>query len=137
MRRLILDTNTLISGALISSGAPALAIRKAAEEGVLLASEATMAELISVLARPKFDRYILRETREAFLVEYTTIVEDVPILHTVQQCRDPKDDKFLELALNGRADYLITGDQDLLVLDAFHGTKIITAQAFNNLPSNY
>jgi uncharacterized protein len=48
----------------------------------------------------------------------------------VQECRDPKDDKILELALNGQARYIISGDKDLLVLNPFRDVKIVTAEEF-------
>jgi putative PIN family toxin of toxin-antitoxin system len=49
----------------------------------------------------------------------------VPITHTIRECRDPKDDKFLELAVNGRANVLVTGDKDLLALHPFRGIPIL------------
>ncbi len=54
----------------------------------------------------------------------------VEIVEQVQECRDRKDDKVLELALNGSADYIITGDKDLLVLHPFRGVLVITADDF-------
>jgi predicted nucleic acid-binding protein len=54
----------------------------------------------------------------------------VTIVERVAACRDPTDDEFLELAVNGRADLVVTGDLDLLVLNPFRGTPIITAIAF-------
>jgi predicted nucleic acid-binding protein len=50
----------------------------------------------------------------------------------IAACRDPKDDKFLELAVNGRAEVIVSGDADLLVLDRFHGIPIITPAAFSH-----
>jgi putative PIN family toxin of toxin-antitoxin system len=54
----------------------------------------------------------------------------VPIIQVVRECRDPKDDKFLELALNGRADLIITGDADLLVLNPWRGIEIVTPREY-------
>ncbi len=51
----------------------------------------------------------------------------------ITECRDPKDNKYLELAVSGRADYLITGDQDLLILNPWRNLKIITAPEFFSL----
>ena len=56
--------------------------------------------------------------------------ELVTIIETVTGCRDPDDDKFLELAVNGRADVIVSGDDDLLALDTFRGIPIITPAAF-------
>lgn len=60
-------------------------------------------------------------------VERAILVE---IIEKVQECRDPKDDKILELALNGGAEYIVTGDKDLLVLNPFRDVKIVTAEEF-------
>jgi putative PIN family toxin of toxin-antitoxin system len=54
------------------------------------------------------------------------IAEMVPIVYTVHACRDPRDDKFLDLAVNGEADLIVTGDDDLLVLQSFRGIPVIT-----------
>ncbi|MBV8911874.1 MAG: putative toxin-antitoxin system toxin component, PIN family, partial [Acetobacteraceae bacterium] len=56
--------------------------------------------------------------------------ERIAITERIVACRDPTDDKFLELAVNGRADLVVTGDLDLLVLNPFQGIPIITAAAF-------
>ena len=69
--------------------------------------------------RSKFDKYVTREIRTLFTTKILT--ESLTILPTVKHslCRDPKDDKFLDLAHASAATYLITGDQDLLVLKKF------------------
>jgi uncharacterized protein len=54
----------------------------------------------------------------------------IDVIEKVQECRDPKDDKILELALNGQAQYIISGDKDLLVLNPFRGVKIFIAEEF-------
>jgi hypothetical protein len=54
----------------------------------------------------------------------------VEIEESINICRDPKDDKFLELAFSGKADFIVTGDQDLLVLNPFRNIEIITANVF-------
>jgi len=59
--------------------------------------------------------------------------EAVPILYPIRVCRDPKDDKFLEVAVHGRADALVTGDQDLLDLNPFRGIAILTAAEYLDL----
>ncbi len=87
-------------------------------------------ELSDVLGRKKFDRFVSSEERDEFLesfVERTILVE---IIDKVQECRDPKDDKILELALSGKAEYIVSGDQDLLVLHPFRGIKIVNAEEF-------
>jgi putative PIN family toxin of toxin-antitoxin system len=82
------------------------------------------------LGRSKFDAYIAVAERQSFIRLLGHIAELVPIIHTVKVCRDPHDDKFLELAVNGGADAIVTGDDDLLVLHPFRGIAIQT-------PANY
>jgi uncharacterized protein len=124
--RLVFDTNTLISRLLIPSSVPAQAVTKGLHTGRLIVSDETLSELAEVLSRPKFDRYISVKDRQAFFRVFGRVVEKVPIIRTVRACRDPRDDKFLELAVNGRASHIITGDQDLLVLHPFQSIQITT-----------
>jgi uncharacterized protein len=128
--RLVLDTNTLISRMLMPRGTAGRAVDKALAAGVLLASEASLTELADVLSRPKFDRYVSREERRQFLSLLGGVVRVIHIQHRIQACRDPKDDMLLHVALNGEAQFLITGDQDLLVLGTSfrqsHGLHILT-----------
>ena len=124
--RIIADTNCLVSRLLLPSSVPGDAVRKAVDSGLLLVSEATMNELADVLARPKFDRYIGLEDRQRFLRMLLRVAEFVPIVCSVRECRDPKDDKFLEVALNGKANLIVTGDADLLALHPWRGIAILS-----------
>ena len=124
--RIVVDTNALISRLLLADSVAARAVRKAVDEGQLLASEATMMELADVLSRPKFDPYVSIEDRREFVRLLGGIVELVPIIAEVQACRDPRDDKFLDVAVNGDADLIVTGDRDLLTVDPFRGIPIRT-----------
>ena len=92
-----------------------------------------MKELAEVLLRPKFTRCIARDQIAVLLARLGAITENVPIIHYVTACRDPEDDKFLDIAVNGNAGYLITGDADLLALHPFRGTAILTPRAFMEL----
>lgn len=83
-----------------------------------------------VLGRQKFDRYLTREEREEFLEALVERAVLIDLVIEVRACRDPKDDQILELALNGEAEYIISGDRDLLVLNPFQGVKIVTAEDF-------
>ena len=85
-----------------------------------------MLELVDVLARPKFDRYISVEERQGFLLQIGNVAELVSIWRPIRACRDPRDDKFLELAVNGTADTILTGDADLLALHPFYKIDILT-----------
>ena len=123
--RIVLDTNVLVSRLLIPNSIPGQAVRKAVEEGDILMSESTLFELADVLGREKFDAYVSIQDREEFLRMLGRIAEMVTILHAVHDCRDVKDNQILEVAVNGRAQVIVTGDEDLLVLNPFRGITIM------------
>jgi uncharacterized protein len=93
-------------------------------------SSATVAELNDVLRRPRFDPYVHEDERLQFLATLVRDAELVEVTEVVTDCRDPKDNKFLELALNGNATHIVSGDEDLLVLHPFRGIPILTPQGF-------
>ena len=129
-RRYVFDNNTIVSAVLFEQSVPGQALYAALDKGELLLSHATFAELGEVLGRKKFDRYVKREEREQFLVMLLAEAVVVEVSEAVHECRDPKDDKFLELVIGGEASCLVTGDQDLLVLHPFRGIPILTAAQF-------
>ncbi|MFM7578989.1 MAG: putative toxin-antitoxin system toxin component, PIN family, partial [Microcystaceae cyanobacterium] len=98
--------------------------------GKLLFSEATFQELQTVLNRSKFDKYVSLTIRSEFMFRLKLESELIEIIEQVNLCRDLKDNQFLEVAMNGNADYLITGDQDLLVLRPFQEIQIMTVHEF-------
>jgi putative PIN family toxin of toxin-antitoxin system len=124
--RVIFDTNVLISAVLFEHSTPGQAVLRALDECTVLISQDLIVELQRVLIRSKFDRYLDPGDRELFLELLILHGELIAVSTLVQQCRDPKDDHLLALALDGDADYLITGDQDLLVLKRFGRTEIIS-----------
>jgi putative PIN family toxin of toxin-antitoxin system len=128
--RLVLDTNVLISATLAPNSIPAQALNWGEDNGVILYSDATLAELLSVLGRSKFTKYIDADNIEGLSRRIKTTWVSVPILKQVKLCRDAKDDKFLELALNGDATHLITGDTDLLILHPIQNIPIINPRTF-------
>ncbi|MGH9449608.1 MAG: putative toxin-antitoxin system toxin component, PIN family [Terriglobia bacterium] len=132
-KRIVVDNNVLVSRLLLPDSVPALAARKVVERGQLLISGPVLAELAAVLSREKFDPYISIEDRQQFFRLLGRIAEMVPIVYTIRACRDPKDDPFLELAVNGEADIIVTGDKDLLTLNPFHGIPIITPARYLKL----
>jgi len=132
--RVVIDTNVLISGLLSTTSTPAKAVDRAVTSGQLVATSATLRELMTKLLSPKFDRYVSRERRDALLIRLAPLIEIIEVVQHVQACRDPRDDKFLEAAVNGRADVLMSGDKDLLVLHPFRGIDIITPTAYVNRP---
>jgi putative PIN family toxin of toxin-antitoxin system len=128
--RVVVDTNALIGGLLLPDSVPARAVHAVVTGAILLSSEATIAELAEVLAREKFDPYVGVPDRQQFLRLLSRVTEIVPVTHTVRACRDPRDDKFLELAVNGEATLIVTGDNDLLPLNPFRDIPIITPASY-------
>jgi len=128
--RIVVDTNVFVSGLLRRSSVSGQAAAKARHNAVLLVSEATMTELADVLAGAKFDRYVSVEQRVGFIRLIWNIAEFVPIIQRLRECRDPKDDKFLEVALNGRADLILSGDADLLTLNPWRETAILSPSQY-------
>ena len=133
--RVVYDTNVVVSALLFGQSIPAQALFAVHGRGTVLLSEPTLIELSEVLSRPKFDRYLTQEERERFLAALLHEATLIEISDEVRVCRDPKDDKFLDLALNGTATHLVTGDEDLLVLDPFRGIPIVTPARFLELLS--
>lgn len=89
-------------------------------------SDATLNELATVLARPKFDPYVSVEDRQEFIRKLGRVAERIPIVYAVHVCRDPKDNAVLETGINGRADLIVTGDSNLLALGLYQGIAILT-----------
>ncbi|HEY9694974.1 MAG TPA: putative toxin-antitoxin system toxin component, PIN family [Oculatellaceae cyanobacterium] len=128
--RFVIDTNVLVSALLFSQSKPRQALDKAQDLGVLLLSSSVFLELEAVLSRPKFNRYIHIARREEFLRSLAQTAQFIEPNELINDCRDEKDNKFLELAVSGNAEYIITRDDDLLVLNPFRGINILTVQQF-------
>jgi putative PIN family toxin of toxin-antitoxin system len=127
--RVVIDTGVFISAAIKAQTVPNIAVYRAAQRGVLLKSSSTEAELIEVIDRPYLARLIAPAAR-ARVLELMALAELVPIAERIAACRDSKDDKFLELAVNGQADVIVSGDADLLVLNPFRGILIVPPATF-------
>jgi len=124
--RYVFDTNVIISALLFNTSVPGQAFTRSLDGGTILISQSLVEELNDVLGRDKFNRYVTWEERERFLESLIRESELVEITETVEACRDPKDDRILELAVNGGASFVVTGDDDLLVLHPFRGIRIVT-----------
>jgi len=121
--RVVLDTNVIVSAALKANSWPAIVLRWVAENGVLLKSKETEREVLEVLGRPRF----ISKVSRAFVIDLQQLfaaAEDIEIVERVMECRDLKDDKFLELGINGHASVIVTGDVDLLSFIEFRGGQI-------------
>lgn len=128
----IIDTNTLISAFLFRYSNPRKAFDKATQTGMILASLETYNEFNEVLLRPKFDKYISPENKLLVLKEFKELIVFSEISESINVCRDPKDNKFLELAIATNASCIITGDDDLLILNPFRNIPILNAFNFLN-----
>jgi putative PIN family toxin of toxin-antitoxin system len=130
--RFVLDTNTIISALLLRTSIPRQAFDRAFATGLVIVSDATVAELADVLQRSRFDKYVREEARLHFLATFIRDTTLVTVTQTITDCRDPKDNKFLEVAVSGHAAVIITSDRDLLDLQPYRGIAIMTPRDFLN-----
>lgn len=135
-RRFILDANVIISALLFKKSLPRQALDKARKQGIVLMSQSIWSEISEVVARPKFDKYLSSQERQLFLLVFEQAVRFVDIKETINACRDPKDNKYLELAVKVKAECIVTGDKDLLILHPFREIPIITVAQFLSNRSN-
>lgn len=129
-RRFVFDTNVIISAFLFSQSKPRQALDIAQDIGIILLSSYVFLELQEVLHRRKFDKYLTLERRKELLENLAQTAHLIDVQEQIDECRDPKDNKYLELAVSGKAECIITGDDDLLVLNPFRGIEIIGVQDF-------
>jgi uncharacterized protein len=127
--RVVIDTGVFVSAAIKTGTTPGIAVLRAVQHGALLKSQATESELKDVIDRPYLTRLISASARQ-HIMDLMAQAETVPITERVVACRDAKDDKFLELAVNGKADVILTGDADLLVLHPFRDILIVPPATF-------
>jgi putative PIN family toxin of toxin-antitoxin system len=128
--RCVFDTNVLVSALLSPESTSRKAFDLARESGVVVLSPSVIAELRDVLKRRKVRRYVDEDHAQlwlAVLIRQSALIDDPS---EVVECRDPKDEKFLALAIGGHATHIVSGDADLLVLDPFRGIRIVTPRQF-------
>jgi len=128
--RFVFDTSAIISAALLKRSVSRKAFDKALDEGELLVSAETIDELNQVLGRVDFAKYVTEDERLEFLAVLLREATFAEVTVYVGECRDPSDNKFLELAVSGAAVCIVSGDQDLLVLHPFRGISIVTPRGF-------
>jgi putative PIN family toxin of toxin-antitoxin system len=128
--KFVFDTNSLISAALLKNSINAQALNHALNIGRIVISETVLQEFEDVIFRRKFDKYLSDTER----LEAINRIENNSIIYfpktKINACRDPKDNKFLDLALAAGANCIVSGDQDLLVLNPFETIVIVTAADF-------
>ena len=132
--RVVIDTNILVSYAIRPSRDFARLFQYVRDNGTSLVCEETLAELVEVLCRDKFDRYFPRkgDIRE-YIEAYEGVSESVELNEHIIACRDPKDDKFLSLAVSGRADCIVASDKHLKEMIEFRGIPILSPAQFLNI----
>ena len=128
--RVVVDTNAWISRLLLANSVSARAVDEALVRFEVVVSEASVEELADVLSRAKFDRYVSLQHREEFLRRLLQVTTMVPVLSEIDCCRDPKDNRFLALALDSESGCIVSGDADLLALNPWRGIKIVSPAAF-------
>lgn len=129
--RIVVDTNIWISF-LIGKSLVSLSSAISNNQVVILFSNELLQELVTVLERPKFQKYFSESSIEKLLSLLAEKIEMIEITSEFYECRDIKDNFLLDLSVSGNADYLITGDADLLVLNPFNDIQIISYSSFQN-----
>ena len=131
-RPIVIDTGVLVSAAIRPQSVPALALERALLHYKVCMSQATFAELHHVVRRSKFDRYASPETRQAFVEGLLRHLRMLEVTLLVSECSDPKDDKFLALALalTVNAEMIVASDPRLTQMHPWRGIPILPPVAF-------
>jgi putative PIN family toxin of toxin-antitoxin system len=129
---MVVDTSVLVSAAILPKSVSGKAFELSLRNFELLASASTERELTEVLYRPKFDRYFQAENRLEFLAIYAKATTKVVVTTVVTDCIDPKDNQFLELAVDGRASCILSSDAHLTDMHPYRGISILTPSAFSS-----
>ncbi len=128
----VFDTNVLLSALLNENSNPAKAYNLARKKGAILVSKEISDEYLDVFSRGKFEKYAPLPFKLAFIEKVINSSIPVIINTTIKECIDPKDDKYLTLAVNGNAVCIITGDNHLLERHPFRGIPILKPIDFLN-----
>ncbi|MBD2559443.1 MULTISPECIES: putative toxin-antitoxin system toxin component, PIN family [Nostoc] len=132
---IVIDTNVLLNAALSPNGTACKALDKVYKEFKISQIDETYQELNTRIYKPKFDKYISDEDRQDFLDIVKKYSQFIEIKSQINTCRNPDNNKFLELAKDANAEFLIIGYQDLLSLKtlAEYQNQIITPRDFIDL----
>ena len=122
----VIDTSTLVSAVLKPNSVPAQALDLVRIQGEIAVSKETLSELELVLERSYLDRYSSQDDRRQFFELYKAVAVLFEVTNHVHDCRDPKDDKFLSLALAASATLIVSSDADLQVLHPYRGIAVLT-----------
>ena len=131
-RNFVFDTNVIISAFLNQNSKEFEAFKYAKENGEIAISNEVFEEYRDVLFRKKFDKYLPGNKKANILNILYQECKFITPPQSITACRDPKDNKFLELAVAANATCIITGDADLLVLHPFRNISILNSFSFLN-----
>ena len=130
LRTVVVDTNVLISAALLPQSSVARALELAVQNFVIAQNRATWAELTSRLEKPKFDRYFEAGQRLVYLTRLAQLVKMFDLVAKVAISRDADDDKFIALAIDSGAKIVISGDEDLKRIGSYEGVQVLSPSEF-------
>lgn len=128
--RVVYDTNVLVSAFMYEQSTPGRLVFQPKQHVVTLTSGSHYGEISEVLRRNTLDKYVALATRELFLTRFLSYAEYIDVSSVITECRDARDNHILELPVDGSADYVVTGDKDLLALDPFRQTRIVPPSEF-------
>ena len=137
--RVVLDANVIISALIRPQSAPGRILRTAVEDRAvrLVTSALLLDELRAVLEYPRLQRYLKmsRQDKEEFVILLEQVADPINIddFSALGICRDPDDEPYLQTALAGRADYIVSGDQDLLELRLVEHVEIVQPADFERI----
>jgi len=129
IKRVIIDTNLWISF-LITNNLNILSELFLFERFQIIFSDELFNEFLDVARRPKFKKYFDEKSVQLLIENISERLEFIEVASAITICRDLKDNFILALSIDGNADYIVTGDKDLLSLNGFKGKKIITINEF-------
>lgn len=128
-KKVILDTNLWISF-LISKRQDEIDDLIYDEQIILIFSKESVEEFLTIAKRPKFQKFFADESIHELLQLFDKYGKLIDVAVDIKECRDNKDNFLLSLAVESKADYLVTGDSDLLILRKIKKTKIINWSDF-------
>lgn len=128
--RIVVDTNVLISSALLPDSTPAIALEFILKKHIHVTSKEILQELQLKLTHKKFRKYISEDEVSIFLHKLYKISELTELIQRVKICRDPKDNMVIDTAINGNASVIVSGDKDLTDIEKYKNIKILSAKQF-------
>lgn len=126
MPNVVFDASSMVGALLKANSIPERALLLARSNDMIWLSPSVESEIREVFARPKFRKYLSGDRAERILDLLLVAAQSTVPIEAVSDCRDPRDNKYLELALAAGADTIVSSDDDLLVLDPWRGIRIIS-----------